>query len=58
GATTHQQLSDAEQLASGVVPTLLRISAGIEHIDDIIADFEQALEKIDTGKLAQVKVDA
>ncbi|MCB9307514.1 MAG: O-acetylhomoserine aminocarboxypropyltransferase/cysteine synthase [Lewinellaceae bacterium] len=58
GATTHQQLSEAEQLASGVVPTLLRISAGIEHIDDIIADFEQALEKIDTGKPAQVKVDA
>ena len=58
GATTHQQLSDAEQLASGVVPTLLRISAGIEHIDDIIADFEQALEKIDTGKPAQLKVDA
>ncbi|MCB9356476.1 MAG: O-acetylhomoserine aminocarboxypropyltransferase/cysteine synthase [Lewinellaceae bacterium] len=58
GATTHQQLSDAEQLASGVVPTLLRISAGIEYIDDIIADFEQALEKIDTGKPAQLKVDA
>src|SRR5690349_8201348 len=36
-ATTHQQLSDAEQAAAGVVPTLLRISAGIEHIDDIKA---------------------
>ena len=48
-ATTHQQLSDAEQRAAGVVPTLLRISAGIEHIDDIIADFEQALDKIDVG---------
>lgn len=41
-ATTHQQLSQEERLASGVLPTLLRISLGIEHIDDIIADFEQA----------------
>ena len=42
-ATTHQQLTDEEQLAAGVVPNLLRVSAGIEHIDDIIADFKQAL---------------
>lgn len=45
-ATTHQQLSDDEQLASGVLPNLLRVSTGIEHIDDIIADFEQALNNI------------
>ncbi|MBU6342520.1 MAG: O-acetylhomoserine aminocarboxypropyltransferase/cysteine synthase [Bacteroidetes bacterium] len=45
-ATTHQQLSESEQRAAGVVPTLLRISVGIEHIDDLIADFEQALDKI------------
>lgn len=45
-ATTHQQLSDAEQLASGVLPNLLRVSVGIEHIDDIIGDFENALAKI------------
>jgi O-acetylhomoserine (thiol)-lyase len=45
-ATTHQQLTDEEQLAAGVQPTLLRISVGIEHINDIIADFEEALEKI------------
>jgi len=45
-ATTHQQLSDEEQLAAGVEKGLLRISVGIEHIDDIIADFEQALDKI------------
>jgi O-acetylhomoserine/O-acetylserine sulfhydrylase len=44
-ATTHRQLSDEEQLAAGVTPTLLRVSVGLEHIDDIIADFEQALEK-------------
>ena len=41
-ATTHQQLSEQEQLAAGVTPTLLRVSVGLEHIDDIIADFEQA----------------
>ncbi len=44
-ATTHQQLSDDAQLAAGVTPTLLRVSVGLEHIDDIIADFEQAFEK-------------
>ena len=45
-ATTHQQLSDEEQLAAGVHPNLLRISAGIEHIDDIISDLEQAFAKV------------
>lgn len=43
-ATTHQQLSDEEQLSSGVSPEMIRVSVGIEHIDDIIADFEQALD--------------
>ncbi len=43
-STTHQQLSDAEQLAAGVTPDYIRVSVGTEHIDDIIADFEQALE--------------
>ena len=45
-ATTHQQLSDEEQAAAGVTPTQLRVSVGIEHIDDIKADFEQAFQKI------------
>ncbi len=45
-ATTHQQLSDAEQLAAGVTPTLLRVSVGIEHIDDIKADMEQAFAQV------------
>ena len=45
-ATTHQQLSDAEQAAAGVTPNLLRISVGIEHIDDIKADLEQAFAKV------------
>ncbi|MEJ8802195.1 O-acetylhomoserine aminocarboxypropyltransferase/cysteine synthase family protein [Pontibacter sp. H249] len=45
-STTHQQLSDTEQLRAGVEPTLLRVSAGIEHIEDIKADFEQAFAQI------------
>ncbi|MFD3003415.1 O-acetylhomoserine aminocarboxypropyltransferase/cysteine synthase family protein [Pontibacter toksunensis] len=45
-STTHQQLSDAEQLEAGVEPTQLRVSAGIEHIEDIKADFEQAFAKV------------
>lgn len=45
-STTHQQLSDKEQLAAGVTPTLLRISLGIEHIEDIKADLQQALDKV------------
>jgi O-acetylhomoserine/O-acetylserine sulfhydrylase len=43
--TTHQQLSDEEQKASGVTPDLVRVSVGIEHIDDIKADFEQAFAR-------------
>ena len=45
-ATTHQQLSDEAQLAAGVYPSSLRVSVGLEHIDDIIADFDQALSQI------------
>ena len=44
-STTHEQLSEAEQIAAGVNPNLVRISVGIEHIDDIKADLEQAFEK-------------
>ena len=43
-ATTHQQLPEQAQLAAGVLPTLLRVSVGLEHIEDIVADFEQAFE--------------
>jgi O-acetylhomoserine/O-acetylserine sulfhydrylase len=50
-ATTHQQLSDEEQITTGVLPTLLRVSVGIEHIDDIKADFEQAFEKVFANEL-------
>jgi len=45
-ATTHQQLSDEEQTTAGVLPTLLRVAVGIEHIDDIKADFEQAFKTV------------
>ena len=50
-ATTHQQLTDEEQIAAGVLPNQLRISVGIEHIDDIKADFQQAFEKVFQGEL-------
>ncbi len=43
--TTHQQLSAEEQLATGVTPDFIRLSVGLEHIDDIVADIEQALAK-------------
>lgn len=46
-ATTHQQLSDEEQLSAGVLPNSLRVAVGIEHIDDIKADFKQALGLVD-----------
>ena len=45
-ATTHEQLSPEEQRATGVIPGLLRISVGIEHIEDIKADLAQAFDKI------------
>lgn len=45
-STTHQQLNDTDQLGAGVEPTGLRVSVGIEHIDDIKADFEQAFAKV------------
>jgi O-acetylhomoserine (thiol)-lyase len=41
-STTHQQLTDEEQLSAGVTPDLIRVSVGIEHIDDIKNDFDQA----------------
>jgi len=45
-STTHSQLSEEEQLAAGVLPDQLRLSVGIEHIDDIKEDLEQAFAKI------------
>ncbi len=45
-STTHQQLSNDEQLSAGVTPDLVRVSVGIEHIDDIKEDFEQAFQQV------------
>ena len=43
-STTHEQLSEEEKVASGAAEDLIRISVGTEHIDDIIADFEQSFK--------------
>ena len=45
-STTHSQLSFVEQLKAGVTPGYVRLSVGIEHIDDIIADIDQALSTL------------
>lgn len=45
-STTHEQLGEKERAAAGVLPNLIRISAGFEHLDDIKADFEQAFAKV------------
>jgi O-acetylhomoserine (thiol)-lyase len=45
-STTHSQLSESDLLASGVTPGYVRLSIGIEHIDDIIADIDQALARV------------
>ena len=45
GSTSHAQLSEAQQRAAGLPPELVRLSIGIEHIDDILADIDQALER-------------
>jgi O-acetylhomoserine (thiol)-lyase len=44
-STTHRQLTPEEQLKAGVTPEMIRLSVGVEHIDDIIADLSQALDK-------------
>ncbi len=46
-STTHKQLGEADLKAAGVTPTLLRISLGLEHVDDLIADFEQAFSCVE-----------
>ncbi|MBW4626059.1 MAG: O-acetylhomoserine aminocarboxypropyltransferase/cysteine synthase [Brasilonema octagenarum HA4186-MV1] len=49
-STTHQQLSDTEQVSAGVTPDLVRVSVGIEHIDDIKEDFEQAFGQLSASE--------
>jgi O-acetylhomoserine (thiol)-lyase len=51
-STTHQQLSEAEQRSAGVTPGLVRVSVGIEHIDDITGDIAQALDGVALRKSA------
>lgn len=51
-STTHRQLSADEQAAAGVKPDLVRVSVGIEHIDDIVADFDQSLERVTKARTA------
>ena len=43
-STTHRQMSAEEQGRAGVMPEMIRLSIGVEHIDDIIADLDQALD--------------
>jgi len=45
-STTHQQLSEEDQLASGVTPTMVRVSVGLEHVEDIKEDFQAAFDAI------------
>ncbi len=45
-STTHEQLTESEQIQAGALPNLIRISVGLEHIDDIKADFVQAFDKV------------
>jgi len=55
-ATTHQQLSDQEQAEAGVTPTLLRISLGIEYIEDIKSDLSEAFTKLSTTNESNVSL--
>ena len=45
-STTHRQLTEEEQQSVGVTPEMIRLSVGIEHIDDIVADLDQALDRV------------
>lgn len=54
-STTHEQLSEEEQLAAGVEPGLLRLSVGIEHVEDIKKDLLQAIQKVYTPKIKETQ---
>lgn len=55
-STTHQQLSPSEQVSAGLAPDMIRVSLGVEHIDDIKEDFEQAFQKMN-DKLSAIAND-
>lgn len=48
-STTHAKLSEADRLAADITPGLIRVSVGLEHVDDIIADLRQALGASKSG---------
>ncbi len=52
-STTHRQLTPEEQEKVGVTPEMIRLSVGIEHIDDILADLSQALDKTTDMRFAK-----
>lgn len=52
-STTHSKLSEKERLSVGITPGMIRLSVGLEHIDDILADLEQALQKSKVKKVTQ-----
>ncbi len=54
--TTHQQLTPEEQAETGTTDDLVRLSVGIEHIDDILADLDQALRAATTSSVEPVAV--
>ena len=56
-STTHRQLDEAQQLAAGVLPDMVRISVGLEHIDDILWDIDQALDGQRRASCTQVGTD-
>ena len=56
-STTHRQMSADELQKAGVKPEMIRLSIGIEHIDDIIADLDQALEVTQSGRQAMLAAE-
>ena len=52
-STTHQQLTDEEQESTGVTKDLIRLSVGLEHLDDLKSDLIQAFQKLDTKVSAE-----
>ena len=55
-STTHRQMTPAQQLKAGITPEAIRLSVGIEHIDDILADIDQALAAAQVGRDALAPV--
>ena len=52
-STTHSQLEPEEQVSTGTTPDLVRLSVGLEHVDDLIADLDQALRGRDRGRVGR-----